>query len=610
MEILGAALEMNLQPMHTLSLALQDIPEVNFSLQPGGVVIIPTAECPVISVNQKTGSVELDASDVGALPDDTEIPAKVSELANDSGFVSAKTAPGKRNYVDTIDPLGGSYYRSNAARDGNKLRLTYQDASRNTYFYIFLAKPLNTGKAYTLSFDCSGVSTGQVLRFRVARFSNVPDATIYDEGAAISDPFVLRNGKNAVTFTLSSPLNSMVRIDDVLGTGETRPTGANIVLENFQIEDGDIATEWHPSLDAAHNAAERIETLTRAMTEKEGWDVALVDEDFVTASIILDKSLAFSVDSASGLYASSWRYYPLPFPLLGAPFTGSCDKLGCYVGNRNGSFAVHGKDAKGNDRNVSVGIYYKIFAPGATAAFTETIYYALQVAARRAAPPEDPGTAFETPDAEIGAAIIAVAESYVTAVTGGRKIVYGRNFLNSESSSAVNDEDGNGLMECDTFVGLVLRGVEYTDSPYADTTANKTQDYSTFMSNTASGLPTWATNLRAKISASATAQNYFKHDFKTAAEFAWMFWKISGCLFTDASKAAPGDVAFFRDPQTSPWFDGITHVAIVGEPDASGMTIYEVTGQAGESAGKFLQHVSLANRSSKPAYFARPYGWT
>lgn len=46
----------------------------------------------VDSVNGKTGEVVLDASDVGALPDDTVIPTKTSDLTNDSGFVNAAGA--------------------------------------------------------------------------------------------------------------------------------------------------------------------------------------------------------------------------------------------------------------------------------------------------------------------------------------------------------------------------------------------------------------------------------------------------------------------------------------------------------------------------------------
>lgn len=57
-------------------------------------IIVPGAggqdpETGVSSVNGKTGAVVLTASDVGALPNTTVIPTKISELDNDSGFVDA-----------------------------------------------------------------------------------------------------------------------------------------------------------------------------------------------------------------------------------------------------------------------------------------------------------------------------------------------------------------------------------------------------------------------------------------------------------------------------------------------------------------------------------------
>ena len=43
----------------------------------------------VDSVNGQTGDVVLDAEDVGALPDNTVIPTKTSDLTNDSGFLTS-----------------------------------------------------------------------------------------------------------------------------------------------------------------------------------------------------------------------------------------------------------------------------------------------------------------------------------------------------------------------------------------------------------------------------------------------------------------------------------------------------------------------------------------
>ena len=45
-------------------------------------------KAPVTSVNNKTGAVQLNASDVGALPNTTVIPTKTSQLDNDSGFIT------------------------------------------------------------------------------------------------------------------------------------------------------------------------------------------------------------------------------------------------------------------------------------------------------------------------------------------------------------------------------------------------------------------------------------------------------------------------------------------------------------------------------------------
>ena len=49
---------------------------------------ITASEAPVTSVNSKTGAVQLNASDVGALPNTTVIPSKTSQLDNDSGFIT------------------------------------------------------------------------------------------------------------------------------------------------------------------------------------------------------------------------------------------------------------------------------------------------------------------------------------------------------------------------------------------------------------------------------------------------------------------------------------------------------------------------------------------
>ena len=126
------------------------------------------------------------------------------------------------------------------------------------------------------------------------------------------------------------------------------------------------------------------------------------------------------------------------------------------------------------------------------------------------------------------------------------------------------------------------------------------------MSHTASLVPQWASNLRTLIQ-SDDAKNYLhrstKKDILYAADYAWMFWSKKGLVFSNIANAMPGDVVFFASPRKTAW-GGITHCAIMGANN----TIYEVSGVI-ETGGRIVQHVSLADRSQVPAYFARPYGW-
>ncbi len=78
---------------------------VPFGNMSAAFIIVPggggeTPETGVSSVNGKTGSVILNANDVGALPSTTVIPTKTSELENDSGFVNSDALGG---YAKTID---------------------------------------------------------------------------------------------------------------------------------------------------------------------------------------------------------------------------------------------------------------------------------------------------------------------------------------------------------------------------------------------------------------------------------------------------------------------------------------------------------------------------
>lgn len=63
--------------------------------------LVPSGGGDVQSVNGQSGVVVLDAEDVGALPNDTDIPSKVSDLTNDSGFIT-----------NTVNNLANYYLKS------------------------------------------------------------------------------------------------------------------------------------------------------------------------------------------------------------------------------------------------------------------------------------------------------------------------------------------------------------------------------------------------------------------------------------------------------------------------------------------------------------------
>lgn len=80
----------------------------------------------VTSVNGKTGTVNLTASDVGAIPNTTIVPTKTSQLTNDSGFVTSSTAPvrkvnGKTGNVTLSATDVGAVPTSNNAASHNSI---------------------------------------------------------------------------------------------------------------------------------------------------------------------------------------------------------------------------------------------------------------------------------------------------------------------------------------------------------------------------------------------------------------------------------------------------------------------------------------------------------
>lgn len=305
------------------------------------------------------------------------------------------------------------------------------------------------------------------------------------------------------------------------------------------------------------------------------------------------------------------------------------------------------------------------------------------------------------------------ANGVVTATVSGTvaKLTYTYLYDGSEPDNRINNRYGQGMMECDTLAGMVLRGIPYDQSPYVNTDAlfgyvyedlyqtsySETSSFNTNTvyntgdyvrvgySGTAVVLPhtypngqkpinpapgvvrywyykskidnnqgnnpvnnpdkweeVWVANpnglsiitsLNTVITNSELCEYLGHTHVRFASDDAYMGWRLnSGALFTSVSDARPGDLIFWKNLSgTNHYFDGITHVGVVGYDANSTSTetlpdipntpipvtsanpdfwIYEMTGM--DNSHRYCLNKrrlsEFGNRT--PCYFVRPYGFT
>ena len=142
-------------------------------------------------------------------------------------------------------------------------------------------------------------------------------------------------------------------------------------------------------------------------------------------------------------------------------------------------------------------------------------------------------------------AMLAVecARSYWEARDQGRKFIYsgGNTFLNG---GALNDNSGAGLIDCSTYMFLVLCGIAYEASPY-----NSGQLY--LKCTYGYGDSQMLRSIKSK------------QQYRYAADLAKYFARFYRC-FRDASYLKPGDLTFHSGRYTSR-FMSITHIGMVAE---------------------------------------------
>lgn len=158
--------------------------------------------------------------------------------------------------------------------------------------------------------------------------------------------------------------------------------------------------------------------------------------------------------------------------------------------------------------------------------------------------------------------IIDVANTYLQAIEDGRKFAYGYNWLyenGTKEGQSVNNEKGEGLSECDTFVFLCLMGIPYTSSPYALVTApNGVYDKQNIEPNTNY---TWTMRDWKK----GTDRGFIDN----TGDENWYFW-MKDWIFNprnadgsvDWTQVRDGDVIILRAPDRR-FFDNIGHIGIV-----------------------------------------------
>lgn len=478
------------------------------------------------------------------------------------------------NLVNTYDPVAVSD-NSTPTKEGDTILLTNVTRA-DSYFYLNLTAPLCAGEQYTLSFDATGVEENKAPTYAVRQKK--------------WGSFTIKNGHNVVPFIPSETYTGSRLLIDDLDSLDNQPSHIHVKLFNFKIERGGIGTPYSLSLIAMDDKLRNIDRkteMTRSYRDKTSdWYCLLTSGNFYLAVLpVVYNNLAAdnSFNIGNGATVSQERYLIPPYPTKATSFFGNCDRAGQYISFANGYVA----------NGASVGLRYRIVDPQGRDTFSSSVR--LLSAGEIAVPPSAPGIAYNASGA---AQAVAIAQSYVDAQLSGREFRYGRNIFYS-GENTVNDENGAAMMECDTYIGMILRGIPYQQSPFAITTPNYTCSYSSMMENTNPNGHAWCNHIMEKME----DQKYLRRDVKYAADLAWMCWGMEGSVFTDISCARSGDLVFWKRQKSCDYFDNIGHVALLSIENGVPY-VYEVS-DSNEGSHTVLHKIKLSDKSEQPTYFGR-----
>lgn len=165
-------------------------------------------------------------------------------------------------------------------------------------------------------------------------------------------------------------------------------------------------------------------------------------------------------------------------------------------------------------------------------------------------------------DEEKASEIAAVAQSYLDAIEDGRLVIVyesGYSVFHGTNQKLINDA-GVYCIQCSAFVGLILRGIAYEDSPYYDGDGSKT--------SARTDLYSWANTY------------YELNQYINANQLAFYAF-TTGCTLKSnhPDMIKKGDILFFAK-DNGDYFAGIWHIAIALE-DKGVKCVHALNGRVG-----------------------------
>lgn len=184
--------------------------------------------------------------------------------------------------------------------------------------------------------------------------------------------------------------------------------------------------------------------------------------------------------------------------------------------------------------------------------------------------------------------------------------------LKGDTSATLRNSGGQAVIDCSTFVGLVLRGIDYLSSPYYGTTATtcnprdikcKTgttwaETYLDLQGARYAGPPTFPSYTH------LTADNHYR--VITASDIAQYYDSLGLLWYANDASMAPrvGDICFFYKESSDGSltypnrFHGISHVGIMTDPE------HYLNATDYPSAGNLIR----TSTSARPPFaYARPF---